>query len=71
MTTSVVVKDMVSVLDAFASGSENICNAHLINFWGFSYWSIIGQVFCSMFPDRIGPVVLDRVVDPADFTSAA
>ncbi|PMD33402.1 hypothetical protein L207DRAFT_608184 [Hyaloscypha variabilis F] len=50
MTTAVNVRDM-----------HTKCT--LVNYWGFSYGTYIGQVFASMFPDRVGHFVIDGVVD--------
>jgi len=36
-------------------------------YWGFSYGTFIGSTFASMFPDRIGRVVLDGVVSSYDY----
>src|SRR3954454_11106249 len=36
-----------------------------INLLGFSYGTFLGQVLANTFPDRIGALVLDGVVDPA------
>jgi hypothetical protein len=36
---------------------------------GFSYGTVIGQTFASMFPDRVGRVILDGNFDPADYTA--
>lgn len=39
----------------------------LLNYWGFSYGTLLGNVFASMFPDRTGHLVLDGVLEPRDF----
>jgi len=66
MTTATVARDMVSILDAFqASEDGQKCgDSGLLNYWGISYGTVIGQTFASMFPERVGRVVLDGVVDP-------
>ncbi|CAE6462663.1 unnamed protein product [Rhizoctonia solani] len=35
-----------------------------VNFWEISYGTVIGSYFVNMFPDRVGQVVLDGVVNP-------
>ncbi|EXJ91001.1 hypothetical protein A1O1_04108 [Capronia coronata CBS 617.96] len=36
-------------------------------YWGFSYGTLIGATFASMYPDRVSRVVLDGVVDAQDY----
>ncbi|KAL2070425.1 hypothetical protein VTL71DRAFT_13451 [Oculimacula yallundae] len=71
MTTATVVRDLLSILDAYSVTPEG-CKAEdpeLLNLWGFSYGSIIGQTFASMFPERVGRVVVDGVVDPDEYAA--
>ena len=69
MTTKVVVQDMVSLLDAYAASEEgqSVEDPSLLNYWGFSYGTVIGQTFASMFPDRVNKLVLDGVVDASEY----
>ncbi|KAG9245276.1 TAP-like protein-domain-containing protein [Calycina marina] len=71
MTTKVVVQDMISILDAYAKTPEGklVEDPMHLNYWGFSYGTIIGQTFASMHPYRINRVVLDGVVDADDYTN--
>lgn len=38
-----------------------------IQYWGFSYGTVLGNYFASMFPGRVGRVVLEGVVDIDDY----
>ncbi len=62
MSTTVVVKDMISILNAYANStdSKGVKNPSLLNYWGFSYGTAIGQEFASIYPDRVGRVVVGR-----------
>ncbi|KAH7100292.1 Alpha/Beta hydrolase protein [Auriculariales sp. MPI-PUGE-AT-0066] len=63
MSTATVARDvayMTTVLD----GDDS-----LIHFWGPSYGTIIGSYLVNMFPDRIGRVSLDGVVNPWEWSN--
>jgi len=40
-----------------------------IDYWGFSYGTVIGFNFLNMFPERAGHVILDGVIDPTIWIS--
>jgi pimeloyl-ACP methyl ester carboxylesterase len=57
MTTQDLARDMDSIRAAL--GQQQI------SYYGVSYGTYLGQVYASMFPQRIRRMVLDSVVDPA------
>lgn len=66
MNTIVVARDIISILDAYTRNcvEKTIQNPHLLNYWGFSYGTTIGQTFATAFPDRVGRMINDGVVEP-------
>jgi len=56
MTTQDVARDMDSIRAAFGVSK--------INYYAFSYGTYIGQVYATLFPDRVRRMVLDSTVDP-------
>ncbi|KAI1451375.1 alpha/beta-hydrolase [Annulohypoxylon moriforme] len=38
-------------------------------YWGFSYGTLLGATFASMFPDKVGRIILDGVVDADHYVS--
>ncbi|MGH3467036.1 MAG: alpha/beta fold hydrolase, partial [Thermocrispum sp.] len=56
MTTIEVAKDVESIRKAL--------DAPQINYYGFSYGTYIGQVYGTMFPDKLRRVIFDGNVDP-------
>lgn len=56
MTTRDSVADMESIREALG--------ADVLNYYGFSYGTYLGQVYATEHPDRVGRFVLDGVVDP-------
>ncbi|KAL1794781.1 hypothetical protein ACET3X_006597 [Alternaria dauci] len=41
-----------------------------LQYWGFSYGTLLGSTFASMFPDRVGRVILDGVVSSYDYQNS-
>ncbi|KAJ4244786.1 hypothetical protein NW762_014363 [Fusarium torreyae] len=56
-TTTFIARDLLAIVDALKEDG-------LLRFWGRSYSTILGQTFAAMFPDRVGRLVLDSVVEP-------
>uniref|UniRef100_D8QKA5 Peptidase S33 tripeptidyl aminopeptidase-like C-terminal domain-containing protein n=1 Tax=Schizophyllum commune (strain H4-8 / FGSC 9210) TaxID=578458 RepID=D8QKA5_SCHCM len=56
--TAAAARDMAALADYLDPGVQEI------NYWGFSYGSMLGFVFVNMFPDRVGHVVLDGCMNP-------
>ncbi|ATZ58189.1 hypothetical protein BCIN_16g00410 [Botrytis cinerea B05.10] len=71
MSTAVLAADMLSIVDAFAKTKrgQDVSSSSLLNYWGFSYGSFIGETFASMYPGRVGRLAVDGVVDPEDYIS--
>ncbi|KAI0134514.1 TAP-like protein-domain-containing protein [Xylariales sp. AK1849] len=38
-----------------------------IQYWGFSYGSILGNTFASMYPGRVGRLIIDGIADSDDY----
>ncbi|KDN35450.1 hypothetical protein RSAG8_11588, partial [Rhizoctonia solani AG-8 WAC10335] len=55
--TPATVRDMVALHD-YLEGTK------VINYWGISYGSLLGSFFVNMFPERVGRVIIDGVVNP-------
>ncbi|KAK0191607.1 Alpha/Beta hydrolase protein [Armillaria mellea] len=53
--TDNVARDMLRISEA--AGQEKL------QYWGFSYGTVIGSIFAAMFPDKVERMVLDGVVD--------
>ncbi|KAG8933401.1 hypothetical protein FRC02_011936 [Tulasnella sp. 418] len=55
--TVATVKDLVALADVIEGPGNPI------RYWGFSYGTVIGSYLLDLFPNRVGRVVLDGVVD--------
>lgn len=55
--TAATARDLVGLADAIVGQNSTI------NYWGLSYGTLVGAWFINMFPDRVGRVILDGVLD--------
>ncbi|KAJ7277286.1 Alpha/Beta hydrolase protein [Mycena rebaudengoi] len=62
ITTDNVARDMLRITEAFGFKK--------LQYWGISYGSVLGQTFASLFPDKVGRLVIDGVMDPDSWFSA-
>ncbi|KAF7345026.1 AB hydrolase-1 domain-containing protein [Mycena venus] len=62
ITTDNTARDMLRITEAF--GFEKL------QYWGISYGSVLGSTFAAMFPDKVGRVVVDGVLDMEAWFSA-
>ncbi|TGO52603.1 hypothetical protein BCON_0138g00210 [Botryotinia convoluta] len=76
MNTPVVAMDMKAIVEALSRSrvespsrgqeytkSSQIESVDKIQYWGFSYGTLLGTTFAAMYPDLVGRMVLDGVVD--------
>ncbi|KUI67155.1 hypothetical protein VM1G_03020 [Cytospora mali] len=70
MSTATTARDMLSIVDAFSTTEDGRTASkpgHLLYYYGISYGTFLGQTFASMFPERVGNMVLDGVVNPEGY----
>lgn len=81
-STAMVARDMVGMVDALEEERLKTMTASqrsqkslsserpaLLNYWGYSYGTMLGNTFVSMFPERVGRMILDGVVDAPDYAA--
>ncbi|KAF7301071.1 AB hydrolase-1 domain-containing protein [Mycena indigotica] len=59
MTTDHTARDMLRIVEAHGRKK--------LQYWGFSYGSVLGSTFAAMFPDRVERLVIDGVADVENY----
>ncbi|KAJ7262471.1 TAP-like protein-domain-containing protein [Mycena rebaudengoi] len=62
VTTDNVARDMLRITEAFGFAK--------LQYWGFSYGTVLGATFATMFPDKVGRIILDGVMDADEWFAA-
>ncbi|PVF95968.1 hypothetical protein CPB86DRAFT_553513 [Serendipita vermifera] len=58
ISTTSNVRDLVTMADALYGSDKDI------NFYGISYGTYMGMILTQMYPNRVGKVILDGVINP-------
>ncbi|KAJ6487393.1 Alpha/Beta hydrolase protein [Mycena vitilis] len=63
INTDHTARDMLRIIQAHSREK--------IQYWGFSYGSVLGATFATMFPENVGRIVIDGVADAEDYFATA
>ncbi|TDL14553.1 alpha/beta-hydrolase, partial [Rickenella mellea] len=59
VSTPVVARDMLSIIKAHGQDK--------LQYWGFSYGTVLGATYAAMFPDNVERLIIDGVVDSENY----
>ncbi|KAJ7152452.1 Alpha/Beta hydrolase protein [Mycena filopes] len=62
MSTDNIARDMLTITEAF--GFQKL------QYWGISYGSVLGATFATLFPDKVGRLIIDGVEDMNSYYTA-
>jgi pimeloyl-ACP methyl ester carboxylesterase len=67
VSTPAVAHDMLTYAMAEQKAAGKPAEEAKVSYYGTSYGTVLGATFASLFPDNVGRVVLDGVVDAEDY----
>ncbi|KAJ5091656.1 hypothetical protein NUU61_006526 [Penicillium alfredii] len=67
VSTPAVARDLLTYIDAAQALSGKKEGKAKISYYGVSYGTVIGVTFASLFPDRVGKMILDGTLDASDY----
>ncbi|KAK8022723.1 alpha/beta-hydrolase, partial [Apiospora rasikravindrae] len=67
VTTPAVARDLLTFIDAEAEGAGQAPSDAKLWCYAGSYGTVIGSTFAAMFPDRVGRMVLDGLMDTEQY----
>ncbi|KIP02216.1 hypothetical protein PHLGIDRAFT_305697 [Phlebiopsis gigantea 11061_1 CR5-6] len=59
VSTALVARDMLSIMRAHGFDK--------LQYWGFSYGTVLGATYAAMFPNNVEKIIVDGVVDSYDY----
>ncbi|KAH8131906.1 hypothetical protein FP744_10006314 [Trichoderma asperellum] len=67
VTTPAVARDLLTFIEAEAELAGKAPSDAKLWLYGISYGTVVGATFASMFPDRIGRMILDGIADAEQY----
>ena len=71
VSTPATARNMLHYVELVADSRGEAKASAKLNFYGVSYCSILGTTFAQLFPDCVGRMIIDGVMDPNDYYGGA
>jgi pimeloyl-ACP methyl ester carboxylesterase len=65
--TPATARDMLQYIEKLAESRGEDSKEAKLNYYGISYGSALGTTYATLFPDRVGHMIIDGVVDVTDY----
>ncbi|KAI1333493.1 alpha/beta-hydrolase [Xylariaceae sp. FL0016] len=67
VTTPAVAQDLLTYIEAEAESFGRLASDAKLWLMAFSYGTVVGSTFASLYPERVGRIVLDGVLDAEEY----